>query len=288
MTPRRFLLLTVLASVALAGVAMGQGQVASVASVSGAVEVQRGGKGEWQPTFPGNPLFGGEQVRTDASGGATLVFNDDCVVILAPSTTLTIDRYGGKPRRALLRLQDGALEAIVSGYGGEAARFEVETASAVVRVQSTRFVVRFDPANKATDVAAVEGTVAVSGRTGLIGPGVEVGAGQTSRVELGKFPSPPREMTAADHAQLMAGLGLFGTGGRDGLANDNALLDGRAVAESDRPQITAAAAAAGNTYLNPPVPDEPLIWRLSPDVRANTQSLPVYEAVPPNQVPPQQ
>jgi len=86
----------------------------------------------------------------------------------------------------------------------------------------------------------------------------------------------------------MAGLGLFGTGGRDGLANDNALLDGRAVAESDRPQITAAAAAAGNTYLNPPVPDEPLIWRLSPDVRANTQSLPVYEAVPPNQVPPQQ
>jgi len=214
MTPRRFLLLTVLASVALAGVAMGQGQVASVASVSGAVEVQRGGKGEWQPTFPGNPLFGGEQVRTDASGGATLVFNDDCVVILAPSTTLTIDRYGGKPRRALLRLQDGALEAIVSGYGGEAARFEVETASAVVRVQSTRFVVRFDPANKATDVAAVEGTVAVSGRTGLIGPGVEVGAGQTSRVDsvrLALETSPGADTAAVVRAALKH---LMSKGGR--------------------------------------------------------------------------
>jgi hypothetical protein len=199
MTPRRFLLLTVLASVALADVAMGQSQVASVASVSGTVEVQRGGKGEWQPTFSGNPLFGGEQVRTDASGGASLVFNDDCVVTLAPSTTLMIDRYGGTPRRALLRLQGGALEAIVSGYGGEAARFESRP-PAVVRVQG-RARVRYDAANKA-DVASVEGTVAVSGRTGLIGPGVEVGAGQTA-ASSSKFPSLPRDDRRRSR-QLMA------------------------------------------------------------------------------------
>ncbi len=109
--------------------------------------------------------------------------------------------------------------------------------------------------------------------------------GETSRVELGKFPSPAREMSAADRTQIMAGLGLFGTGGRDGLDNDNPLLDGRVVAESDRPQMTAGA--ADDTYLKPPVPDEPLMWRLSPDVRANTQPLPVYEAYPPNVVPPQ-
>jgi opacity protein-like surface antigen len=279
-------LLTTAIALALATGAAAQTQVASVAAVRGSVEVQRGGKGEWQPTFSGNPLFDGEQVRTDAGGGATLVFIDDCVVILGPGTTLTVDRYGGKaPRRALLRLDAGALEGIVSGYSGDGARFEIETASAVVRVQGTRFVVRLDPSSKATDVGGLEGTVAVSGRTGLIGPGVAVGPGQSSRVEVGKFPSPVREMSDAERAQMMAGLGLFGTGGHDGLDTNNALLDGTAVADSDRPQMTAAAAEG--TYLKPPVPDEPLMWRLSPDVRANTQPLPVYEAYPPNVVPPQ-
>jgi hypothetical protein len=175
MTPRRFLLLTVLASVALADVAMGQSQVASVASVSGTVEVQRGGKGEWQPTFSGNPLFGGEQVRTDATGGATLVFNDDCVVTLAPSTTLMIDRYDGKPRRALLRLQGGALEVIVGSCGGEGAAGSRPPLRRRRHPPSSATTRRW-----ATDVASVEGTVAV-----LDGPpdrpGVEVGAGQTSR-----------------------------------------------------------------------------------------------------------
>jgi hypothetical protein len=85
---------------------------------------------------------------------------------------------------------------------------------------------------------------------------------------------------------MLAGLGLFGTGGRDGLDTNNAILEGAVVADSDRPQLSAAAAQG--TYLQPPIPDEPLIWRLSPDVRANTQSLPVYEAYPPNVVPPQQ
>ncbi|MFN8644182.1 MAG: hypothetical protein U0802_21940 [Candidatus Binatia bacterium] len=103
---------------------------------------------------------------------------------------------------------------------------------------------------------------------------------------MGKFPSPVQDMTDTERTQMMAGLGLFGSGGRDGLANNNPLLDGTQVAESDRPQMTAAAAET--TYLKPPVPDEPLMWRLSPDVRANTQSLPVYEAYPPNVVPPQQ
>lgn len=278
-------LLPLLAAVA-ATAAQAQGPIASIAAVRGEVEVRRGAKGESQPAFAGTPLLDGAQVRSGAGAGATLVFSDDCVVVLGPATTLTIDRYGGKaPRRALLRLEGGALEGIVSGYGRDNARFEIETASAVVRVQGTRFVVRYDPATRATDVGGIEGTVAVLGRTGLIGPGVAVGPGQTSRVEVGKFPSPVRDMSDAERAQMMAGLGLFGTGGNDGLASNNPLLDGTAVAESDRPQV--AAAAAERPYLKPPTPDEPLMWRLSPDVRANTQSLPVYEAYPPNVVPPQ-
>ena len=280
-TSRPFLLVALAALSLGAAAPSGPTQIATVAAVRGTVEVQRGEKGEWQPTFAGNPLFAGERVRSDASGGATLVFTDDCVIVIGPGTTLTADQYGGKPRRALFRLDGGAVEAMVSGYGGEAARWEIETASAVVRVQGTRFVVRQDSANRATDVAGIDGEVAVQGRTGLIGPGVAVGPGQISRVESGKFPSPVRELTAEEKTQMTAGLTLLGSGGRSGLDTDNPLLDGRVVADSDRPQLSSAK----SPYLKPAVPDDPLMYRLSPDIRANTQPLPVYEAVPPNEVP---
>lgn len=256
--------------------------VATVATVRGAVEAQRGERGERQPLLAGTPLFAGARLRSDAAGGATLVFDDDCVMVLGPETTLTILEYGGRPRRALFSLDGGAVEAIVSGYGGDGARWELETASAVVRVQGTRFVVRFDAASKTTEVAGIEGDVAVQGRIGLIGPAVTVGPGQTTRVGSGKFPSPVRASTAEERAQMSAGLTLLGGISGGGLGTDNALLQGRVVADTDRPPTAATAAAPP---LKPVVPDDPLLYRLSPDMRANTQPLPVYEAVPPDEVP---
>ncbi len=262
-----------------------QTPIGSVAALGGALEVQRGARGEWQPGFAGIPLFAGERVRT-GEGGAKLLLADDSVIDLAPETIVGIERFGTRaPRRALLRLETGALQAIVSGYSAEGARFEVETPSAIIRVHQTQFVVRFDAASKTTEVLGIDGSVTVQGRTGLIGPGVTVGPEQTSRVATGKLPTEVQTADAAQRATLLAGLGLLGTGGRDGLETDNALLDGRVVADVDRPQVAAAARATDGTYLKPSVPDAPLIYRLSPDIRANTQSIPVYEAVPPNEVP---
>ena len=265
-----------------------QTPVANFARVGGSVEVQRGARGEWQPALIGAPLFSGESVRTGADGSALLVFIDDGVLALADATTVRIARYpgGGKGQRtALLDLQQGAVEALVTGYEAEDARFEIETPSAVARVQRTRFVVRFDPATKTTDVVGLDGVVAVQGRTGLIGPGVAVGAGETTQVVSGKFPTEVQPIDAAHRTRVLAGLGGVGTGERDSLDANNPLLEGRLVPAEDRPQV--AVAGTGEPYLRPTTPDEPLIWRLSPDVRANTQSLPVYRAVPPNQVPPQ-
>lgn len=261
-------------------VAAGPALVATVASAGGTVEVQRGR--EWLPALVGNPIFAGETVRSGSDGTATLVFDDDCVLRLAPGTTLGIEQYGGRPRRALFKVPDGAVEAIVSGYGGEGARFEIETPSAIVRVESTHFVVRHDAATRATEVGGLDGVVAVQGRTGLLGPGVAVGPNEMSRVDGGKFPSPIKAMDDAQRMALLAGLTWIGTGERDGLDVANPLLEGLAVAPGDRPQM---AAAAGGSYLKPTIPDAPLIDRLSPDVRANTQPIPVYEAVPPNEVP---
>jgi len=262
--------------------------VATFASISGTAEVQRGARGEWQPALIGNPVFLGESVRTPPSGAATLVFTDDSVVQLGADTLLTVDHYPGAakgPRNALLKLPDGAIEAFVSRAPDEEARFEIETPSAVVRATGTRFVVRYDSKSKTTDVAGLEGTVSVQGRTGLIGAGVAVEADQTTRVENGKLPSQAKPLDAALRTQLMASLGAIGTGERDGLDTDNPVLAGTTVAAEDRPEV--AAKAKSGSYLNPAVPDDPLAYRLAPDIRANTQSLPVYEAVPPNEVPPQ-
>lgn len=271
--------------------ALAQAFVANLVSATGTVEVQRSGAGEWQSAMVGTPLFALDHVRTGTASTAMLAFVDDTVIDLAPGSELTIERYTTAadkkgPRRALLRLAQGKIEAIVSGYSAEGARCEVETPTAVARVQSTRFIVRYDPTAQITEVAGIEGVVAVQGRTALIGPGVAVGPGEATTVEQGKFPSPIRALDAAQSAQLLAGLSVVGTGSREGLDVGNPLAEGRLVAATDRPEVTAAAAPARRgSYLRPSVPNETLIDSLSPDVRANTQPLPVYRAVPPNESP---
>lgn len=282
----RLPLTAVLFAALTAGSAQAQTQVATFASATGDVQVQRGARGEWQPALVGNPVFGGDSVRTgEGAGSAKLVFVDDGVVDLAGGTEFAIERYAGAkgPRVSLLRLAQGAIEALVAGYGEAGTRYEVETPTAVVRVQGTVFVVRYDPTAKVTDVLGVDGTVAVASRTALIGPGAVLGPNQTTRVQSGKFPSPVETVDAAAAATLLAGLRTVGSGQRDSLAVDNPQMEGRIVSAEDRPSLTAVSAQAG--YLRPGAPGETLINSLSPDIRANTQSLPVYRAVPPNESP---
>jgi len=268
--------------------ARGQGQVASVVSVFGTVEVQRGGKGDWQPAPVGTSIFMADAVRTSPAAFAKILFADDAVVDLGPSTQLSIEHYAGSRggQRSLLRLTQGKLEALVSGYGAEEARYEVETPTAVARAQSTNFIVDYDPGQKATDVIGVEGSVAVRGTTGIIGPGVVVGPNEMTHVPRDGFPSPAKALDPAQVREAAHGLRLVGTGLDDGLDADNPIADGKVVAASDRPSPSAAApVGGGETYLQPGVPGETLLYSLSPDIRANTQPLPVYRAVPPDQSP---
>lgn len=284
---RRGGFLTALAVVAVLAVpAYGQLPIASVASIAGTVEVQRAGKGEWQAAALGSPVFAEDAVRTGPGAFTKLVFVDEVVVDLGPSSALTVERSGAakRPQRSLLRLAQGALEAWI-GADGDSGRYEVETPTAVVRPQSTDFIVRYDPAEKATDVVGVEGAVTVQGTTGIIGPGVAVGPNETTRVPLDGFPSPARALEPAQATTYVQGLRRIGTGGRDGLDTDNPIVDGRVVNPNDRPSAAAATTASAGPLLKPGVPGQTLIDSLSPDIRANNQPLPVYRAVPPNQSP---
>jgi hypothetical protein len=95
-------------------------------------------------------------------------------------------------------------------------------------------------------------------------------------------------MEAAELRGFTQPLQLIGTGTSEGLDTDNPILDGRLVDTADRPAAAAAtseAAAKSDAYLHPGVPGQTLIQSLSPDIRANSQPLPEYRAVPPNEVP---
>jgi len=288
MSLRSLPIIAALLTAALAPRAWADTQVATVVGAGGTVEVQRNGSGDWQSALVGTPVFGLDGVRTGPSSSAKLLFVDDAVLDLGTSTEISVEHYGAVPkskgaRRTLLKLVGGTIGAIVSGYGDENSRFEIETPTAVARVQSTQFVVRYDSAEKATDVLGIDGVVAVQGRTGLIGPGVAVGPNEVTRVQQGGFPSPIHPVEPDQRAALVEGLHTVGTGSREGLDVDNPIVEGRLVGPDDRP--TMAAAHGAGTYLRPGAPGETLIDSLSPDIRANTQPLPVYRAVPPNLAP---
>jgi hypothetical protein len=280
----------VLALVALsAAAAPAQHSVATVASLAGSAEVQRGGKGDWQPLAIGNPVLQGDVVRTASPGFAQLIFADDVVVDLGSATVLRVERYatGRGPRRSLLHLDQGTIEALVSGYGGETARFEVETPTAVARVQASDFIVRYDAAQRATDVIALDGIVSVQGTTGIIGPGVAVSANQITTVPADGFPSPAKPIEPAQLREYSQALQQIGPSSRDGLDKNNPIVLGRVVGPDDRPGVTVAAAPTPVTgpYLKPDVPGQTLLQTLSPDMRANTQPLPQYRRVKPNNSP---
>jgi hypothetical protein len=273
-----------------AAAARAQQPVASVVSAAAGVDVQRGGKGEWQPLTSGGAVYPGDVVRTAPSGFTRLIFADDTVVNLGVATVLRVAHYAGtkRPRRSSLRLDQGALDALVTGYDGSEDRFEVETPTAFVRTQQANVIVRVDPDAAATDVAALDGSVSVQGTTGIIGPGVVVSANEATRVPRDGFPSPAKALETGEARNYARGLDVIGTGTGDGLDRDNPIVDGRLVAAEDRPPTGGAAAAARGSderYLHPGAPGETLLETLSPDLRANTQPLPVYRAVPPNQSP---
>jgi hypothetical protein len=289
MTARALVSTALLALVAVvASAAHGQTLVASFAGLTGTVEVQHDAKGEWAAVTVGSPFFASDAVRSGAGAAAKLIFVDDAVLNVGPSTEVAVEHYvGGKgARRSLLRLTQGKIEVLVSGYGGESARYEVESPTALARVQGTDFIVRYDAAAQATDVVGLEGTVAVQGLTGIIGPGVAVGPNEVTRVPRDGFPSPAKAVDAAEARDFVQGLQLIGTGTRESLDTDNPIVEGRLVGAADRPVAGGLPAPAAEApYLQPGVPGQTLIQTLSPDIRANTQPLPEYRAVPPNAIP---
>jgi hypothetical protein len=135
-------------------------------------------------------------------------------------------------------------------------------------------------------VVALERGAQVRSVLGVIGPAVDLEAGQFSRAQQGQFPSPPQALSAEARIDYERGLTLLGTGGGDGLEVRHPLVAGALLRDDDLPAGTAAqAAAAARLDLEPEAPGESLQDRLSPDLRVHTQPIPEFETVPPGEVP---
>jgi len=282
-----YLLLALLIAV---GRVHAQSEAGAVAALVGTLQVQRASAG-WQSVSIGVPVFVGDHFRTGASDRATLVFRDDTVLTLSSDTeavldTQTFDEAKGQFQTGV-KLTKGKLRAWVADYYRQShARFEVETPTAITDVRGTEFIVQHNPKTETSDIVGIADEVEVIGKLGVIGSSVQVGPQIHTRVQKGRFPTAPQGLDEAQFRQYLDGTEIVGTGRRDGLNVLHPAVMGRLLASQDAvasPSTPGMPAAAAQAVLG--APEQPLAYRLSPDVYANTQPLLDFKRTPPGRVP---
>jgi hypothetical protein len=170
-------------------------EVGAVAEIEGQAEIMRAGGAEWAPLKAGDGVQLGDQVRTPAGSKLKLLFRDDSVLTLAPSSLLKVDEQvlGTAAPVSRFSLFLGTIRAIVTDrYGTAGARFEVETPTAIAGVRGTGFITAYDSGREETTVLGLFDTTAVRSK---VDPGgareVRVGPGQMTKVGRGSYPVRP-------------------------------------------------------------------------------------------------
>jgi len=268
-----------------------QSDVGTVASVVGALEVQRGRDRTWQPLLIGGSVLRSDRIRTGSDAAAKIILHDDSVLDFGAETQLTVERFApdadAQRQRSLLKLAQGTLRVLqVDSAGGARGRYEIETPTAVINARAPAFVVQYDVRGEHTDVVGVEGLVEVQGTIGVIEQGVQVGPRQFTRVLKGRLPSPPEDLTPERFAAYQQSLVIVGTGSRETLDADHPLVAARLLRPDDRPGTTGRAGPIEGSYLRPKGPGETLAEQYSRDLGARTQPIPEFRYQNPGEVPP--
>lgn len=272
--------------VVLAGAAWAQAPVGKFASVEGTAELRRGDAGPQRPGV-GSPVLASDELEVGDTGRVRILMTDDTLLDLGAASELIVEGAADASaagQRNAVKLDKGMMRA---QRDRSASSFEIETPSALVRTQDGDVIVRYDAEDRSSDVFCLDGRVQVQGTLGVIGKGVELTPGRSTRVQSGGFPVPARDVDAAQVATYERQLEIVGTGSDDHLDSGNPLTTGHLMAATDRPQLPQGVqAAAGESYLETLLPGETLIEQLSPDLRTNTQPIPEYKLAPPGEQPP--
>jgi hypothetical protein len=144
----RHLLLVGLGIFLAAGSAWAQPEAAGyIKTLSGRATVLRASAA--LPAETGQVLYPGDTLRTDENASVGILFEDDTLLSLGPSSQLDLDDYAFNPQKGLFSIAASLLKgslAYVSGVIGRLApeKVRVETPDAVISSHGTRFLVKVD------------------------------------------------------------------------------------------------------------------------------------------------
>lgn len=247
---------------------------ATVAAVLGTLETQR-------PSGSialrvGDAVLVGDRLRTRGGDRAKIIFTDDSVVDVGPSSELVVDSRRVDPssgrEETVLVLLGGQVRAVVPPPAlRPGAHFEIETPAAVA-FRGGEFFISYDREDQRSRVVALADPVSVAGKVGVVGGPVELGPRTATEVRRGRLPGAPEGVDFETLMRLRRSVTVVGTGRRDGLEVLHPAARGRLLAAGDVP---VPREVAPPLQLVPP--QESLADRLSADVRTNTEPLLEYE-----------
>src|SRR6266849_7343503 len=193
----------------------------SFATVTGQVQIQRGGATIGAASGVGVNV--GDRILTGASGHAVILLNDQSRLEIGPVSSITLDQFTvtGGATSTRVSLFSGVLRSLVSSATGGAANYQVHTPNAVAAVRGTKFdtaytenVIRpgYQGCERYTDVSVYQGTVNLAP---IASPntGEDVGAGYEATLPCDRPATAPGPlaMTGAVSFDSAAagGHGLF-------------------------------------------------------------------------------
>lgn len=181
--------------------ATAQSVAGAIVGLGGQVSLDRAGQ-RYTPKI-GDAIYVDDTVQVSAGGKLRLRMSDGSILSLASSTSLRIDAYaldaGGRRQSASISIGQGLLRSVTAPAAGPAT-FEVNTAVGVSGVRSTDWFV--EAASGYQQVAVLSGSAYLTSRS--TGRSVTIPAGAGTRLEAGGDPAPPRPLSQAEFASLIA------------------------------------------------------------------------------------
>jgi hypothetical protein len=120
-----------------------------VASVSGKVlaRIESQPKAPTRTLKPGDEIFSGDVLNTSNDGSLKILFSDQTIIDLGPSSLFKVDDYrlkSGSDRQVDLSVAYGRIRASVNQKVGDRGSFRVRTKTATMGVRGTEFLVLSD------------------------------------------------------------------------------------------------------------------------------------------------
>lgn len=183
------------------GTARAQTVAGAIVGLGGQVSLDRAGQ-RYTPKI-GDALYVDDTVQVSAGGKLRLRMSDGSILSLASGTSMRIDAYAldaaGRRQSASMSIGQGLLRSITAPAAGPAS-FEVNTAVGVSGVRSTDWFVEAAPGYQ--QVAVLSGSAYLTSRS--TGRSVTIPAGAGTRLDAGRDPAPPRPLSQAEFAALIA------------------------------------------------------------------------------------